>query len=226
MNAIAKKWLITIILTILGSCLGACAQSGSTSWKEEVLLQNGTKLIVDRSQRFGGRHEIGQAAPIKEEDITFTIPGSSQPTTWTSEYSEDVGRENLKPLALHVLGKEAYIVATPNLCLAYNKWGRPNPPYVVFRYDGNTWKRIALADLPAEFSGINLVINTTSHDAEVARQSMINADTVRRLNSNLTQPYYRTILRKPLKPGESGVGCPDFSSPRYMSPKAPNPISS
>jgi hypothetical protein len=33
---------------------------GGTSWKEEVLLHDGSKVIVDRSAERGGRHEIGQ----------------------------------------------------------------------------------------------------------------------------------------------------------------------
>lgn len=44
-----------------------------------------------------------------------------------------------------------YIVAEPNLCRAYNKWGRPNPPYIFFRFDGKDWKRIPLSELPIEF---------------------------------------------------------------------------
>jgi hypothetical protein len=31
---------------------------GGTSWKEEVLLHDGQKLIVERSQTRGGNHEI------------------------------------------------------------------------------------------------------------------------------------------------------------------------
>jgi hypothetical protein len=33
---------------------------GGDSWKEDVLLHDGKKLIVERSQTYGGRHEIGQ----------------------------------------------------------------------------------------------------------------------------------------------------------------------
>ena len=44
------------------------------SWKEEVLLHDGQKLIVERSQMRGGNHEIGQEVPIAEHKISFIDP--------------------------------------------------------------------------------------------------------------------------------------------------------
>lgn len=32
---------------------------GGYSWKEEVLLHDGSKIVVERSVERGGRHEIG-----------------------------------------------------------------------------------------------------------------------------------------------------------------------
>ena len=49
----------------------------------------------------------------------------------------------------------AYIVANNMGCLSYNKWGRPNPPYVVFKYEGKEWKRIPVHELPAEINRPN-----------------------------------------------------------------------
>ncbi len=83
----------------LGISVGACAGLpgvGGTSWKEEVLLHDGSKIVVKRSQSYGGRHEIGQTPPIKEQDITFTLPDSGKTITWKSEYGEDIGRSNFK----------------------------------------------------------------------------------------------------------------------------------
>ena len=100
---------------------------GGDSWKEEVLLHDGSTLIVNRSQSYGGRHEIGQPPPIKEHTITFTLPGSNKIITWTSEYGEDIGRTNFYLLAVHVMNGTPYIVASPNSCLSYNKLGSPNP---------------------------------------------------------------------------------------------------
>lgn len=189
---------------------------GGDSWKEEVLLHDGQKIVVKRSQSYGGRHEIGQGGSISEQDITFTVPGTSQSITWTSEYSEDVGRANFELLALHIKDGIPYIVATPFLCLSYNKWGRPNPPYVIFKYDGKEWTRISLTELPAEFKEINVVIDTREYDWKEAKRSVISAESVKKLNSNLTQVEYHSILRVAMERGR----CPQDSS----SPKAPIPI--
>lgn len=220
---------LTLFLAGLGFCCAAYAGLlgfGGTSWKEEVLLRDGSKIVVERTQTYGGSREIGQPKPVKEHSVTFSIPGSSSRITWKSEYGEDIKNTNFKLLALHVLNKTPYIVAVPALCLSYNKWGRPNPPYVIFKYEGKEWKRISLQELPIEFKEINLVIATLADEKIVAAQSLVSAELVKKLNGSLEQPEYHSILREPVKPGAVGsiVNCPDYNSPRYMSPKAPNPM--
>ncbi len=195
------NWLLGISLIILGAGMSACAMGGKTSWKEEVLLHDGNKIIVERSQSHGGRHEIGQSPPIREHTISFSLPHSNKTLAFKSEYSEDVGRANLNLLALNVLNGTPYIVAEPNLCLAYNKWGRPNPPYVIFKYDGKAWQRIPLLQLPAEFKAINLIVNN-GREEDIQRaarvKGYVSVADVQQINSSLTQPEYKTILRESL----------------------------
>lgn len=176
---------------------------GGDSWKEEVLLHDGGKIIVKRSQSYGGRHEIGQSPPVKEQEITFTVPKTNKTLTFKSEYSEDVGRANFFLLALHILNDTPYLVVEPNLCLSYNKWGRPNPPYVIFKHDGKEWKRITLQELPTEFKEINLVIETKGGAKNLEAQTIVTAELVKKLNGALEQPEYRTILRAAY-PGAAG----------------------
>lgn len=231
-----KAKLLCIFLMILGGGMSTNSMGGvgdfakemaarvleprHASWKEEVLLHDGRKLIVERSQSYGGRHEIGQRPPVKEQKLTFTLPGSNRSITWKSEYSEDVERANLNLLALHVLNDSPYIVAEPNLCLAYNKWGRPNPPYVFFRFDGKGWKRIPLSEFPVEFKSINVVINTLEHAEGMSKQGVVTASDVRGFNSSLLRypsehAEYKTIVRQPL----AKERCPQYPS----GPKAPFP---
>lgn len=199
---------------LFSSSMVACS---GDSWKEEVQLHDGQKIIVDRSQTYGGRNEIGQSPPVKEHTIKFKLPDSGKTITWTSEYGEDLGRTNFQAVALHILNGAPYLVAAPNLCLAYNKWGRPNPPYVIFKYDGSGWPRIPMAELPAEFKDTNLVVNTKGDAKVLTAKRMVTADFVKKLNLELESPEYKTILRDKLPPGEL---CPQYSS----SPKAPNAI--
>lgn len=189
---------------------------GGDSWKEEVLLHDGSKIIVERSQSYGGRHEIGQPPPIKEHTITFTLPETNKTITWVSEYDENLGRTNFNLLALHILNGTPYLVVEPNLMQSYNKWGRPNPPYLFFKYDGDTWQRIPLEEFPATFQKINLVINTMAHGAKLKDQGLVSSEVVKKLNNSLTQKEYKSIVRTPL----------DHWKPRpeHKGPKAPNPI--
>lgn len=193
--------LASLALVSLAACAGP-SETGAFSWKEEVLLHDGSKIIVERSQTYGGSHELGQSSPVKEHTFKFTLPGSSQAVTWVSEYGEDIGRTNFNLLALHILNGTPYIVASPNLILSYNKWGRPNPPYVFFKYDGRAWQRIPLSEFPAEFKAINLIVNNGREEdigRLMSKRGYVLAEDVSKLNSSLTQSEYRTIQRVPLE---------------------------
>ena len=202
---------ICLVLT-LGVSMNAYG-FGVDSWKEEVLLHDGSKIIVKRSQSYGGRHEIGQPPPIKEHTITFTLPGSHNIITWTSEYGEDIGRTNFYLLAVHTLNGTPYIVASPNLCLSYNKWGRPNPPYVFFKYDDKEWQRIPLEEFPAEFTTINLALDILGREVKnLVSLGMVSSEKIKELNHHTTILEYKTILREPVKLGSLGssVNCEEM----------------
>ena len=193
---------IAMAVTSINAC-GYFGLFGEASWKEEVLLHDGSKIIVKRWQKREGRYEPGQKPPVGEQSITFKMPETNKTITWKDEYSEEIGRSNFELFALHILKATPYIITSPRLCLSYNKWGRPNPPYIIFKYEGNAWKRIELAALPVEFKKINLVINTEAHEKKLVGQGLVSAEMVKELNSSLTQDECKTIVRTPMK----GVGC-------------------
>lgn len=204
------KVLRTVVLgLILGMSMSANAGwfgFGGTSWKEDVLLHDGQKIIVERSQTYGGQSEPGQSGPIREHSIRFTVPGSHQSITWVSEYGEDLGRTNFDLLAVHVLNGTPYVVVSPNLCLSYNKWGRPNPPYVFFKYDGNVWQRISLEQFPAEFKTINVILSIQKFQADQwSSMGLVSAEKIKAMNSRTENPERRAILREAVN-GE-GKGC-------------------
>ena len=210
MKRIAKLGLLLMAGVSMNAGAGFLGFGGD-SWKEEVLLHDGSKIIVKRSLSYGGRHEIGQPSSIKEQTISFALPNSDKTVKWASEYSEDVGRANFNLLALHVLNGTPYIVAEPNLCLSYNKWGRPNPPYVFFKYESNKWKRIPLSEFPAEFKALNVALYLGHQDVDLmVKEGLVPPETIKRRNESLeyNYPQYRTILREPY-PGAAG-GCEEL----------------
>lgn len=179
---------------------------GGKSWKEEVQLHDGSKIIVERYLELGGRHEIGQELPIKDQSLSFLMPGTSQRVVWKDVFSEDIGTANFLPMQLELQGSTAYLVANPMGCLSYNKWGRPDPPYVVFKYRDKSWHRIPLQALPAEFTQINLTFSSPDHAAKEADHGLLTAEQIKKWNSGARQPQYRSILREPF-PTAAG-GCP------------------
>lgn len=174
--------------------MSACA--GGTSWKEEVLLHDGSKIIVERSIERGGRHELGQRPPIKEQSLTFILPGKNESVTWDDNFTQDVGGANFLPMQLEIRKDTAYLVAYPMGCQSYNKWGRPNPPYVVFKYQGKSWQRIALQELPAEFKTPNMIFSSPDSEAEKTGQRIVSAETIKALYEGYKQPEFKTILRE------------------------------
>lgn len=181
-------------IVMVAAGLSACGDH----WKEEVLLHDGRKIVVDRSQAYGGRHEIGQRPPIMEQELSFSMPGNGTRLNFKNEYGKDIGRANFKLLALHILNGTPYVIAEPNLCLSYNKWGRPNPPYVIFKHDGKDWQRIQLKELPTEFADINLVVETKAEAKRLPWLFPTSVEFIKKLNSSLSQPEFKTILREPL----------------------------
>jgi len=227
-NGLLKVIAIFGWASILGVSMNANAGLfgfGGDSWKEEVLLHDGTKIIVDRSQSYGDPRHMGDAPPIKEQTITFTLPGTNKPITWKDETTEDIGHANFDLLALHIKNGIPYIVTSPNLCIAYNKWGNPTPPYIFFKYTSKTWRQIPISDFPTEFTNINLVIDDGAEAKNIASHGVVSSDAVKKLNGRLSQKEYKTIIRLPLS-----NGCPKLDPVKgggWQSPggaKAPHPI--
>jgi hypothetical protein len=194
-HRLLKLFKIIGLALILGVSLTAC---GKSSWKEEVLLHDGSKIIVERSVDRGGRHEIGQQPPIKEQSLSFTLPSTNDKVTWEDNFTEDTGGANFLPMMLEISTDQAYLVVYPMGCLSYNKWGRPNPPYVVFKYAGKVWKRITLKELPIELKTPNLIFSSPDNEAKKLGQAIVSAEAIKALYADTSQPQYKTILREPI----------------------------
>jgi hypothetical protein len=201
MNGKAVNWGLLVLFLMLGASMGANAGLfglGGKSWKEEVLLHDGTKIVVERSVELGGRHEIGQRPPYKEQSLSFALPGTHQTIRWDDHYSEDIGTANFLPMLLDIADRTPYLVVYPMGCLSYNKWGRPNPPYVIFKYDGRVWQRIQLTELPEEIKTPNLIFSMPDIKVEESGKRFMSAEMIRKIIAGYKQPEYKTILREPL----------------------------
>lgn len=140
---------------------------------------------------------------------------------WVALTGMDIKTSNFLPMALDIYQDAVYLVASPMGCLSYNKWGRPNPPYVVFRHSGKTWERVPLQELPLETKTPNLIFSSPDTEVERLGKHFVDAETIRRIASELSQPENRSILREAMPEEQL---CPDWNSERYRSPKAPLPM--
>ena len=177
---------------------------GGDSWKEEVLLHDGSKIILERTVERGGRHEVGQKPPYKEQRLRFTMPRTTQTVTWEDHYSADLGQANFLPMAVDISGGTPYLVVYPMGCLSYNKWGRPNPPYVVFHYHDKEWTRIPLHELPSEITTPNIIFSMPDIEVEKLGTRFVSAETIKNIIARYPQPEFKTILREPVKLGSLG----------------------
>ncbi|MCA6216518.1 hypothetical protein KGA65_08205 [Ideonella sp. B7] len=197
------RTLFIALAWALGASLHANAGwfSFGDRWKEEARLHDGRTIIVERYQNYGRNNLIGQPPPFHEQTLRFSLPNVDRVFEWAAPYDEFNGQSDLIILAVHVLKNTPYIITAPNLCIDYNKWNRPNPPYVVFEWKEGAWQRIPWGDVPTEFHDINL---TTGERVQLGERpagtNTIPADVIARWNTEASLPQFKKILREPLNP--------------------------
>lgn len=200
------------LILMVAVSLKAYAERPLISWQEEVLLHDGSKLVLWVGQHHGGRADRG-GYPITDQAVSFSIPGSSERIVWRSRYDvQNTIPENLKLLAVDVFGQDAYVVTTP-IGRGFAKWRSPNPPYVFFKYDGKKWQRVPIEDFPPEIKEANVVIDTRQYEERLtAGKDVITADQVKAMNDEIKgsiPPYWTVFTRTPLerakrKPANTG----------------------
>jgi hypothetical protein len=205
-----NKATSTLRAILLATAIGGISMNANgadipASWKEEALLHDGNKITVERSQTRGPSH-YGQQGNIDRHVVSFFPPSSTMRITWESKFGEvEAEKSELLLLAIDVVGGVPYLVTTTAGCLAYNRWKRPNPPYVVFRFDGKEWQRIPLTELPKEIKEANVVIGalTSETERQLTRHSgTVAAAEVRKINTEAYNPeylYLRVFVREPIK---------------------------
>lgn len=208
----------------LAASLSACSSlpgvSGGATWQEEVVLHDGRTVVVERTQSLGGKPTIDSRERIIVDELwAIPFPGATKQLGWRTDYRQPPEGSSLMLLLIGFVDEVPYLAASPAGCLAYNHWGRPNPPYVFFKFVREDWQRIGIEAFPAQLSEANVVVGRPDPEN---RSGLVRAATIRGEN-RLLEPYHRQIIREAISGGPVG-GCPDYRSPRYMSPKAPEPI--
>lgn len=211
-KAAARRWLVALSLLaglLTGVQTSLASGLGGDSWQEEVLLHDGRTIVAERSVRRGGRAEIGQTGAYVEQHLRFTDPATGKNFAWSDVQSPELGMANFLVLALHVVDATPYVVATPMGCQSYNKWGRPNPPYVIFMADDSGWRRIGLAELPADARTANVLHSAPDDWVRRHTTKRVTAAQIQAENAT-NQPPYWAILREPLSQDQIIRMCGDM----------------
>jgi len=190
------------LLLMMGVSMNADAGlfGHSKGWKEEVQLHDGRVLLIERSYNLGGYPTLdARERRLLDETITFTLPESNQKVVWKTDFNDTVSEPNsLGSLLLDIVGGVPYLATGPAGCIAYNKWGRPNPPYILFKYVNDTWQQIPLKEFPAELVQANLMNMPTS--SQLKPYYTVAAVKAKLADGNISD-YAKTILREAVKGG-------------------------
>lgn len=196
------------------NAVGVLGFGDSASWEEEVLLHDGKTIIAERKQTYGNKPTLdSRERAVLDEEWTFPMPDGKGKVVWHNNARNPPEGDSLMLLQVGFVDGVAYIATRPAGCIAYNHWGRPNPPYVFFRHDGKQWQRTPLAEFPAPLKEANVIVGRPDPDH---RKGTMSLAAVRKDNKGL-DAYMRTLVREPLPASEL---CP----PEPTGFKAPIPI--
>lgn len=184
-----------LILMMVGGMSGC---SSTMSWKEEVKLHDGQIIVAKRYYNLGGYPAIeSHNRSAVDETVTFNLPNAKS-IVWKTDFRDSEPEPNsLNLIRFDVVKGVPYIATYPAGCIAYNKWGRPNPPQVLFKYEGEQWQRITLVELPAELINAQANVIVGRPDVRIAK-SFYSVEGVNAANHDIHEKSYRTILREAL----------------------------
>ncbi|MDP1635518.1 MAG: hypothetical protein Q8L69_12660 [Gallionellaceae bacterium] len=178
---------------------GAGLFGHTMTWKEEVLLHDGQIIVAERFYNLGGKPTWESRERVAlDETVTFNLPGANKQIIWKTDFRDSQPEPNsLNLIRFDVVKGVPYIATYPAGCIAYNKWGRPNPPQVLFKHENDQWKRITLVELPPELVGTHANV-IVGRPALSLLESSYSVEGVNAENHGISTPEYKTILREAL----------------------------
>jgi hypothetical protein len=120
--------------------LAYCHGMGRRSWSEEVRLDDGRTLEIDRYVKFDSSNSLaGDSFSSKDLKSTLVFKGNN---AISPEW--DIP---LVPIVLYadVTASEWVIVATTSNCDTWAERGSPRPPYWEYRLKGERWTQVPVS---------------------------------------------------------------------------------
>lgn len=138
-DILKSRLSIGFLLVLMLAIVIAWANRGK-SWTEEVLLEDGSTIIVERTVKFKETVSWSGDAYVAEEldaTIAFTDELAHLPK-W---------RQAIKALVLYHdrTTDEWVVVASTTSCSVWERRGKPKPSYWEFRLKGGEWHEVPLS---------------------------------------------------------------------------------
>lgn len=182
-----KRLSLIVLSFLIAGCATSTPREGAfREWQEEVHLNDGRVITVKQKWRCDriGKDNTGKeyCATMRESWLTFRLPEfSNQDIEWN---------EQLWPLVLNVDKGQLYIVgiADGGEFLIY---GKPQPPYVGYRWDVNQWHRIPFGEIPEAIYKTNMA--TELPPSQSPRLFKLEAKDKSNSDPTLSKSYRRVL---------------------------------
>ena len=135
-----RLWSKSFFATFAACLLASCGRSG-ISWTEEVQLQNGEVIVVQRTAKTKAFGELGGSGGWENQGMTLEIVAPKKPDNppnWNYPFVPLVFDQDPET-------KEWLVVATFYSCTSWYELGRPKLPYTEYRLKHGTWVQQALS---------------------------------------------------------------------------------
>jgi len=149
------KQLARLVLILVGfTALPGCARdAGFRTWQEEVKLNDGRVIVVTQKRRCESAYTGAEMAPCisRETWLTIKLPEFGD--------KEIVWNEKLKPMVVNVHQGQLYVVGRPPTGREFDLYGKPQPPYIAYRWKEGIWERMPLVEIPEAIYDANMIID-------------------------------------------------------------------
>jgi hypothetical protein len=145
------------VAALLLACLSLTACGKTIEWKQEVPLHDGRLIVIDRVSQQGPFNPFLNMRMEVRQELAFTHPDTGERIRWMIP-------EGLLPYMLDFDDGVPYYVLNAHTVADYNRWGCPNPPWIVYRYERGQWMRVPFEQLPVKFEKVNLMNMAKSYD--------------------------------------------------------------
>src|SRR5206468_5960130 len=103
------------------------------SWKEEVLLPDGRKILVKE------RRDFIEGYGTRRTWLTFSLPEMGGEQTWS---------EWLYPTMIGVADGTVYVVGRPRGSRQFSMYSHPKYVYVAYQWHGDKFERVPFMSVP------------------------------------------------------------------------------